>query len=135
MPTKLSLALAPRRRLSRQVAWGCFTTNLTLPGFGSLLAGRAIGYAQIAIAIAGFAITTIFGVRFIIWYFANYTRITQAQDDVGGNLYSVWLEVRWALLGMALFAVAWLWALGTSLLIVAESRSGEGPGVPPKIGG
>jgi hypothetical protein len=135
MPTKLSLALAPRRRLSRQVAWGCFTTNLTLPGFGSLLAGRAVGYAQIAIALTGFAVTTIFGVRFIIWYFANYTRIAQAQDDLGGNLYSVWLEVRWALLGMALFAVAWLWALGTSLLIIAESRSGDGPGVPPKIGG
>ena len=65
MPTKVSLALGPRRPLSRQTAWGCFTTNLAMPGFGSLVAGRISGYAQAALTIGGMVLTMVFGARFI----------------------------------------------------------------------
>ncbi len=136
MPTKTSLALGPRRPVSRQVAWGCLTTNLTLPGFGSLVAGRAVGYAQIVISLAGFALTTVFGIRFILWFFSNWTRLQQLQDDPGRYFGEIWLALRWALLGMALFLAALLWALLTSLSILAEARAAEvlnPPRVPPKI--
>jgi hypothetical protein len=129
---KLSLALAPRRQLSRQVAWGCLTTNLALPGSGSLLAGRATGYPQLALTVAGFAMTTIFGIRFILWYLANYHQIQQS-DDPGATLEALWLACRWPFLGIALFACAWFWALSTSLIILAGARQDNPPAVPPKI--
>ena len=50
---KISLALGPRRPLSRQTAWGCLTTNLALPGAGSLVAGRVSGYPQLALGVGG----------------------------------------------------------------------------------
>jgi hypothetical protein len=131
MPTKISLALGPRQAPSRQGAWGCFTTNLTLPGFGTILAGRRIGYAQIAITVAGFALTTIFGLRFILWYFAHKASLEQMAPDE--SLLALWQAVRWALLGIALFAMAWLWALSSSMAILAAARAAERRPPPPRI--
>src|SRR5208282_4617945 len=111
MPMKAFSANGPREPLSRQTAWGCLTTNLTLPGFGSLAAGRASGYAQAALMICGMAITMIFGARFIIWYFANRGRLRDSDVDPVGALGELWINVRWPVLGFAVFFVAWLWAL------------------------
>ena len=136
MPTKLSLALGPRQPLSRQVAWGCLTTNLTLPGFGSLVAGRAVGYLQIVITLTGFALTTVCGIRFILWFFSNWTRLQQIQDQPDLYFGEIWQPLRWALLGIVLFLFALLWGLATSLSILAEARAAEAlaqPRIPPKI--
>ena len=136
MRTKISLTLGPRQPLSRQVAWGCFTANLTVPGSGSLLAGRIMGYPQIFLCFAGFAVTLIYGVRFIIWYIANSHRLQQMQDDPFQSLVELWIPLRWALLGIALFVLAWLWALTTSLGILAEARTNNGQNQnpsPPKL--
>ena len=67
---KISLALGPRQPLSRQTAWGYLTSNLALPGSGSLLAGRISGYAQLALGLGGLLMTVVFGLRFMLWYFA-----------------------------------------------------------------
>jgi len=133
MPTKISLALGPRQPLSRQVAWGCFTTNVTLPGFGTLLAGRITGYPQVILTLAGFALTTIFGIQAISWFLNNWTQFQQLQDQPDLYLREFWMHMRWALLGIALFALAWLWALVSSLAILAEARATEKRAVPPKI--
>jgi hypothetical protein len=135
---KLSLALGPRQPLSRQMAWGCLTTNLTLPGFGSLLAGRKVGYFQIPFTFAGFGLTTIFGIPTLIWFARNYTRLQSEQDDPFQNLAEMWPHLRWPLLGMAIFAFVILWSLTTSLGIVAEARAAERKAkllrpLPPKI--
>ena len=122
---KLSLALGPRQPLSRQTAWGCLTTNLALPGFGSLLAGRKVGYVQIPFTVVGFALLLIFGVRTIVWYLSNWSRLMNPDEDPWDNLGEIWLHMRWPLLGMAIAAFAMLWALITSLSIVAESRAAE----------
>jgi len=122
---KLSLALGPRQPLSRQTAWGCLTTNLALPGFGSLLAGRKVGYVQIPFTVVGFALLLIFGVRTIVWYLSNWSRLMNPDEDPWDNLGEIWLHMRWPLLGMAIAAFAMLWALTTSLSIVAESRAAE----------
>ncbi len=129
MPTKISLALGPRRPLSRQTAWGCLTANLALPGMGSLVAGRVSGYAQAALALAGMVLTMIFGVRFIVWYIANWSRLVGQQSDPLGTLGELWLELRWALAGFAIFAIGWLWALATSWGIVREAKEATAP--PP----
>ncbi len=128
---RISLALGPRQALSRQSAWGCFTTNLALPGLGSLAAGRISGYPQVALAFAGMGLTMGFTARFFAWYLVNSARFSNDQGDPVANLVELWIQVRWPLLGMAVFAAGWLWALVTSLQILHASRRTE----PPKLGG
>ena len=134
MPTKVSLALGPRRPLSRQTAWGCLTTNLAMPGFGSLVAGRVSGYAQVALAIGGMTLTMIFGVRFIWWYVANWGRFHGGDADTMAALSEMWPFLKWPLLGFGMFAFGWLWALATSLQIVSSARADQSAAVPPRLG-
>jgi len=133
MPMKVSLALGPRRRLSRQTAWGCLTTNLAMPGFGSLVAGRASGYPQAALAVGGTLLTMISGARFIWWYVANWSRFYGADADATTALVDMWPYLKWPLAGLGIFAVGWVWALATSLRIVSASKEDESPAVPPRL--
>lgn len=130
---KISLALGPRRGLSPQTAWGCLTTNLAVPGFGSLLGGRRVGYVQAALGLIGVLITTGWGVRFFWWFFKNWSRIQDPAADPVAVLGELWQAVRWPLLGIALFAASWLWALGTSWAIVREARRAQAPIPPPRL--
>jgi len=133
MPMKISLALGPRQPLSRQTAWGCLTTNLAMPGFGSLLAGRVSGYPQAALMLIGLILTVVCGIRFIAWRLDHWSQIQDSQADPLANLMVMWLEVRWALLGVGIFGFGWLWALFTSLGILREARKNESAGVPPRL--
>ncbi len=130
---KISLALGPRRTLSRQSAWGCFTTNLALPGFGSLMAGRRSGYPQAALGLTGLGLTMLFAARFFAWYFVNRTRITGDQEDPLETLLELWRAVRWPLLGIAVFLAGWLWALVTSWRILRAAGPDGEPRVPPQL--
>ncbi len=122
MPMKISLVLGPRRPLDRPTAWGCLTSNLAVPGVGSLIAGRAIGYVQLAIGLVGFVLSGVFTIRFILWYFTHKQQLEGLLDDTAAYFHEIWLHVRWPLLGMGVFGFAWLWALATSLAIVSEAR-------------
>ena len=51
---------------SRQVAWGLLTTNLGLPGLGSLLAGRKIGVPQLLLSLTALGLTMVFGLKFVL---------------------------------------------------------------------
>jgi hypothetical protein len=129
---KISLALGPRQPLSRQTAWGFLTTNLALPGFGSLAAGRKSGYFQATLTIVGMAFTMIFGIRFIIWSLSNWSRLHDPASDQFAALGEMWQGVRWALLGIGIFAIGWVWALATSLAILSSATRGQ-PSVPPRL--
>src|SRR5258706_14827560 len=133
MPMKISLALGPLQPLRRQTAWGCLTTNLALPGFGSLVAGYVSGYAQAVLGIGGLILTTIFGVRFITWYIANWSRFYGAHSDPFAALSDMWPSLRWALLGIGVFFVSLLWALSTSLQIIRVAKNAEATNVPPRL--
>ena len=119
---KLSLALGPRRPLDRATAWGCLTTNVAIPGCGSLVAGRASGYGQFLVAMVGMGMTLYFGLNFIIWYVSNWARTQQMQPDAAANFHELWLRLRWFLLGVGIFGAGWLWAVGSSLLILLEAQ-------------
>ncbi|MCZ7636453.1 MAG: hypothetical protein M5U12_10770 [Verrucomicrobia bacterium] len=113
---KTSSASGRDRPVDRATAWACLWTNvLTLPGLGSVAAGRAIGYAQAGTALAGFGLTL-----------HGLFRIVRAWLDVGelpvGFTTSFWVS----LVGVAMFAAAWLWALITSLGILRDARPHEG---------
>jgi len=128
---KISLALGPRGNLSPQTAWGCLTANLALPGSGSLAAGRLSGYPQVALALVGLALTMAYGTRFVFWFLRNYSRLQENNiTDPVGYIMEIWLAVRWALLGMGVFGLTWIWALITSMAIV---RSAKSSGAPPPL--
>jgi hypothetical protein len=130
---KISLALGPRQELSRQTAWGCLTANVALPGSGSLLAGRATGYPQLGLALGGLALSLLFGLRFIVWYIANWSHFYGPQADPFSAMGDIWFKMRWALLGIGVFALGWLWALATSLAIVQSAKNAEKAAVPPRL--
>jgi hypothetical protein len=123
------------------MAWGCFTTNLAMPGFGSLLAGRAIGYGQIPFTIIGFGLSLVGVIRAFAWFVSNWTRLQQLQEsDPAGYMLQLWDGIRWPLLGIAIFFFALLWALITSLGIMAQARADERAAIlnrplPPKLDG
>jgi hypothetical protein len=95
------------------------TANLAVPGSGSLAAGRAVGYFQMALTLLGFIMTLVCGAGFFHWYFANSNQFSQMQqDDPGEALMSLWRAARWSLCGMAVFIFALVWAGITSVQIV-----------------
>ena len=123
---KICLTLGAPRPLSRSEAWGCVTANLAVPGSGSLAAGRAVGYFQMALTLIGFLITLVCAAGFFHWYFANSDRIAQLQmDEPGQALLELWRAARGALLGMAVFIFAIAWAAVTSFQIVQASPRKE----------
>jgi len=100
------------RPLDRSEAWSCLAANLlALPGLGSVAAGRRAGYAQMALALVGFGLTLLW-VGGLAWRWAKFGE----PPRMGGWRF-------WAGLGgIAAFAAAWAWALGTSLELLRQSR-------------
>ena len=131
MLMKISLALGQPRPLSRSEVWGCFTANLALPGAGSLVAGRRVGYVQMAVYLFGFIISLIGAVGFIKWYLASQSQTNRAGDlDPFAALGALWHAARLPLAGLGVFIFALSWATLTSLQIM---RANPGASAPPKI--
>ena len=133
MRMKVSLARGPSGTVSTQTAWGCLTSNLALPGSGSLLAGRVSGYGQLLLAFIGMLLTLIFGARFLVWQFSNWSRLHGPNVDPLAVLQETWLHLRWAALGIGIFLLSMIWALATSLAILDASRRAERREKPPPL--
>jgi len=120
---KGSLKLRPRRALTRAEAWACFTANLALPGSGSLAAGYAIGYGQMTAAFLAEILTCVTGIPMIKWVLSGAAASQMSLGDL-------WLYAHWPVACIGLFAAAVLWALTTSLTVLAHASK---DGVPPRI--
>ena len=92
---------------------------LVLPGLGSLIAGRRSGWAQAAVALAGFALTAVW----FVWFVAAWLREGSFPLDAGPYLPA-------GALGVVLFALSWVWALATGLQLVRRSRGGRSIDTP-----
>ena len=99
-------------------AWGLVSINLlVLPGLGTIIGGRKIGWLQAALALIGFGIAALALVSFIIHWF----QISQPSSLNPGEATTNLMAGEFAptlyhcLTGLAIFAVAWGWALLTSL--------------------
>ena len=130
---RISFALGKRDALDRQTAQACVATNLGLPGFGSIMAGRVVGYAQAVITLPGFALTLLGGVRSLVWFFSNWSKLYDPMADGWENLHNMWLSIRWPLLGMLLFGTSWLWAALTSWQILRAVPKNGNADKPPKL--
>jgi hypothetical protein len=127
---KYSLTLGSRRALNRSEARACLAANLALPGAGSLAAGRAIGYLQMIMAFAGLIVSVLTGIPMIEWALSNWSRLSDPLSDPSGVLLDLWQHARWPLAGIGLYAIGILWAVATSLKLLAQA---PGEGVPPRI--
>lgn len=103
------------RGLTRQAAWACLVSNLLLPGLGTLVAHRRLeGALQLIVSQAGFALSALWAILFA----RDWIRQASVPEDVTAHLGL-------GLLGMALFFLAWVWSLASSVGILHDShRSG-----------
>jgi hypothetical protein len=126
---KYSLTLRPRRALSRSEARACLAANIALPGAGSLAAGRAVGYWQMATSFAGFVVSIVTGVPMIQWCLANWARLS---DPLTGPdlFFEFWRHALWPLAGIGIFAIGIVWAIATGLQLLSQAPR---DGVPPRI--
>ena len=115
---RFSLSLMRGGKLTRAEAQACLTANLGFPGVGSLMGGRVVGYWQMLVAVAGLGLTLIFGVVFLVWSIQNLQQLREPEGDPFAALVAIWVRLRWALGGIVIFGVAWVWALVTSLSIL-----------------
>jgi hypothetical protein len=127
---KGSLKLRPRRVLSRAEAWACFTANLALAGSGSLAAGRAVGYAQMAAVFLAMILTFVTAIPFIQWMLSGGIVPQSPLDDPFQNFQALWVHARWPLVSICLYVASILWAMMTSLAILAKAPK---QAVPPRI--
>jgi hypothetical protein len=112
---KTSSAADARQPLDRPTAWAFTVTNLaTLPGLGSIAAGRRVGWPQAMLALAGFGLTLWGLVRTVLEW------VAAGELPVG-----ITKPLLISLAGLAGFAAAWLWALATSLSLLREARENE----------
>lgn len=130
---KISLVLGNREGLTQQTARGCVGTNLALPGFGSLMAGRPVGYAQAVLTVVGFGLTLWFGSKAIIWFLTHWSTIYGPEADPVETMTGVWRATRWVWVGFAMVAFSWLWSLTTNATILRSALPDHDAGKPPKL--
>jgi hypothetical protein len=124
---RASTAKGPK---NRKEALACLTANLALPGSGSLAAGRPIGYYQLALAALATILTIITGIRLLLWITSNSAHINDPTADPFQNFLVMWRQLLWPLASLGLFAVSMLWAVVTSMQVLAEHPKNP---VPPRI--
>lgn len=94
------------------VAWGALVANLlVLPGLGSLMVGRKVGWIQAALATGGVALMLVWLVTFV----NQWLSLGEFPLDSGP-------EIRTGLFGIVGSGSAWLWSLVTSLEALRRAR-------------
>jgi len=98
--------------LTRQAAWGCVVSNLVLPGLGTFLAHRrVVGIIQLVVSQTGFALSLLWAILFL----RDWVQQGSLPDDVTPHLAL-------GLIGCAIFLLAWVWSLASSVNILRVSR-------------
>jgi hypothetical protein len=105
-----------KRPLNRTTARNSFLINqFATPGLGSLMAGRWMeGIGQLILAVIGFCLV-------IAWFFFYMLQFYQQLNSDASAKSVAWLGEA----GAVIFAVAWLWALVTSLSLLRKARANE----------
>jgi len=111
---------APPRILDRSTARNCLLTNLlVIPGGGSLVAGRRVGWLQAGLAGVGVGLTLWWAVGLAV----EWIRTRELPLAVDARFWG-------AVAGVVLFIIAWFWSLATGLAILRtanESSSATRP--------
>ena len=110
-PPKLA-EMRPDRGSARQPAWACVLSNLVLPGLGTFVARRRVaGILQLVVSQTGFALCLLWAILFV----RDWIHQGHMPDDVTPDLAL-------GLAGAAIFLLAWIWSLASSVEILLNSR-------------
>ncbi|MBM3879744.1 MAG: hypothetical protein FJ387_08495 [Verrucomicrobia bacterium] len=115
---KTSSANDTPKAVDKPTAWACTLANLaTVPGLGSIAAGRKVGFVQAALALVALAASLVGTVQcYRLWLGA------EQWPPEDGFPPGFWASLFTALGGVMLYAGAWLWALRSSLSLHREAR-------------
>jgi hypothetical protein len=102
----------PRPPLERSTAWGCVVANLTVPGLGSIIAGRRAGWVQLVLSQTGFVLTLGWAVAFVAKWLKTKAMPVEADGFLAMGAG-----------GAILFLAMWAWSLASSLQILREART------------
>ena len=121
------MSAAPKRPFSRDFAWACVMLNISVPGWGSLKAGRKlVGTAEMLIVFVGLVLL---GVWFVEWL----NRIVQSElDNPLPPVPAHWL---WET-GIGCCVASWIWTIVTSAHLMREAKAYEKEmreKVPPRL--
>lgn len=90
--------------LDRSKAKACMAANtFVLPGLGSILAGRKVGYPQAVLGVVGFSLSSLWLIGFVL----NFLR-------TGDPYEALFDQLPLAVGSVAMFAIAWTWAQFTN---------------------
>jgi hypothetical protein len=113
--------------LTRDRAWAYILLNLSVPGWGSLKAGRKFeGAGKMILGLGGLLLLIAF---MVVWA----GRVAQAEvDDTTPTPPPHWL---WKT-GVGLVVVSWIWTIATSISLMREAKAQEKENslnVPPRL--
>jgi len=113
---------------------GCVATNVALPGFGTVMAGKPVlGIFQAILGLTGLALTLIYGVRLFIWMLTNWNRIYDPNGDPMEILPEMFSAIFWPLVGIFLVVIALVWSVLTTLHILRRAGNPTAKRMPPPI--
>lgn len=117
---------------NRSEAWRCAMINqLALPGLGTVIGGRKVGYAQAVIMVAGFFIVT----GYLCWFIFHQTKLLfdmniSAQQFNESRFDNWWIGA----IGFGLCLAAWIWSLISSIQFIKSTPENSPPPIlPPKL--
>jgi hypothetical protein len=113
----------PKLPLNRDRAWACVSLNISLPGWGSLKAGKTLsGLGEIFFALGGLFLL-------LAWIVGWIIRITQSSLDVElWPVPSAWL---WRS-GVICIVISWIWTARTCISLMREAKAYE-ESLPPRL--
>ena len=110
-PPKL-VDVPPSNGPARSRAWGCVLGNLVLPGLGTFTARRRVsGLLQLLISQSGFLLMLLWAISYV----GEWLHAREIPADLGAHF-------RLGLVGFALFSLAWIWSLASSVDVLLSSR-------------
>ncbi len=108
-------------RVDQVPAWVNALINLlALPGGGTIMAGRRVGWAQAGLALIGFVLTGVWAAHAV----SSWIRTGDLPCALDGYLLT-------GSVGALLFLVAWFWALASSVSIVRQRHASMRPVTQP----
>lgn len=113
----------PKIPLSRDRAWACVMLNVSVPGWGSIKAGKkAVGICEMVIALAGLFLL-------FAWMFGWMVRVFQSQlaEDLS-PVPNPWL---WRS-GVICIVISWIWTVFTCISLMREAKAYE-KSLPPRL--
>ena len=114
MPMKISLAPNRGQPLDQARATNCAVINLAAtPGLGSWIAGRMIeAVGQLILSVTGFCLITGWMVQMVLTAVKKFNDASPEAET----------STRQLKVGAAIFILAWIWSLVTSISVWREAK-------------